>query len=178
MVDDCWSDLLRSARDGDCRAGAIIADFLRARVLPLVRSQLSPRTETVELLNETYLAILRGRIGLRRDDSFLAYALRVAWHRAIALERASRSSRPIEEGDDVPIHHGDTRQIEQEEILEALQRVFTPRQSGLFHGLFVEGKTNAEMRRELGVSDGTLRNLKSQLLKTARKALRELAEEE
>jgi RNA polymerase sigma-70 factor, ECF subfamily len=156
------AELVQAASEGDNRAVGIIWDRYSALVRKVLRGALGPDSAVEDLLQEVFIAFLRGARRIEQASALRGYLTSVAVRQA-ALELRRRKVRrwvtltPTGQVPDAPIlpRDGDGR-----EALRALYRVLDrmgSRERLAFALRHIEGMEILEVARTLGASESTVR---------------------
>lgn len=156
------AELVMAAGRGDARAVAIIWDRYSALVRKVLRCALGPDSSIEDILQEVFIAFLRGAERIERASALRGYLTSVAIRQA-ALELRRRKVRrwvtltPTGQIPDSPVAPRDT---DGQEALRALYRVLdrmANRERLAFVLRHVEGMEILEVARTLRLSESTVR---------------------
>ncbi|HMA94753.1 MAG TPA: sigma-70 family RNA polymerase sigma factor [Polyangiaceae bacterium] len=156
------AELVQAAARGDSRAISVIWERHAAAVRRVLRGALGPDSAIEDLLQEVFIALLRGVSRIEQGCALRAYLTGVAVRQA-ALELRRRKVRrwvtltPTGQLPDVPTR---ARDSEGREALFALYRVLEKmgtRERLAFALRHIEGMEILEVARSLGASESTVR---------------------
>ncbi len=172
------TDLLRAWRGGDAKAGSALFDRHFASVYRFFRTKTEGSIE--DLVQETFLACVRGRDRLEADDRFRAYLFGAArhvlyrhfHHRAHREAPLDSSITSLEDLGPTPSKIVGARQ-EQRLLVGALRRIPIDLQVAL-ELYYFEQMSGPELAAALGVPEGTARSRVRRGLERLQAAVREM----
>jgi RNA polymerase sigma-70 factor (ECF subfamily) len=146
------SALVRRAMEGDREAFSDLAAVHWRRLLGLARSIVAD-LEAEDVVQEALIKAWRRLRSLREEKAFSAWLTRIVANTAVAKARRRRFFEPIDGASlaavEVPV---DTR-IDVGRLLVRL----APRQRAVLHLTAVEGYTDREIAKALGISSSSVR---------------------
>ncbi len=144
--------LAAGARDGDLEAYALLVEGSWTRLVRLARSIVGD-ADAEDVTQEALLAAWR-RIGsLRRPESVDAWLTRITVRRCLAHARRRPSHEPLEAAGDPWYRTDPGAGIDVERMLSAL----APRQRAVMHLTVMEGLTDREIARAMGLRPASVR---------------------
>ena len=150
---------VRAARRGDPEAGEKIYLYLREHLLPQIRRHTPLSMDPEDVFEETILTVFKHLRQLRDDEGLLSYAAQVARHLLARRER----SLPVEVGREVAGTDLSLRNIEADELLAGLVASLDANALRLFRMIYVDGLSNHEAAKRLGLPLGILHHRKHNL---------------
>jgi RNA polymerase sigma-70 factor (ECF subfamily) len=160
-VEEDDSALFRAWRDGDAGAGETLFERHFDAVFRFLRSKVGDAAD--DLVQDTFLACVRGRERFREEASFRTYLFAAARHKIIDHWRA-RAKRQTDDLDEVTAHDlGPSpssllNQAEDERLLVmALRRIPLDLQMAI-ELYYVEGLKSREVAEVLGIPHATVRS--------------------
>jgi RNA polymerase sigma-70 factor (ECF subfamily) len=156
------AELVNAIVQGDGDAVGVVWDRYSSLVRSVLRSSLGFNADVEDLLQEVFIAFLRGAPRMRSADSLRAYLVGVAVRRVMGELRRRRVRRwttllPSDEIGDVLPSHDD---VEGVQVLRALDRVLDrmpARRRMAFVLRHVQGCEVSEAAALLGVSESTVK---------------------
>ncbi|MET0385997.1 MAG: sigma-70 family RNA polymerase sigma factor [Polyangiales bacterium] len=156
------AELVAAIVQGDNAALGAVWDRYSPTVRAVLRASLGAHADCEDLLQEVFIAFLRGAARLRSADSLRGYLVGVAVRLVMGELRRRRVRRwvslaPHEELAEAPAPHDDS---DAAEVLRALYRLLdrmSPRRRLAFVLRYVQGMEVVEAARVLGVSDSTIK---------------------
>ena len=145
------ADLVRLAREGDREAFGVLVERQWSALVALARGLLAADTEAEDVVQEALLHAWRRLWTLRRPESFSAWMRRIVTRRC--LTRARRQ-KPRQEAADVGVAEPEPGyRVDAARLLCAL----APRQRAALYLTWIEGCTDQEAGRLMGLSPATVR---------------------
>jgi len=130
---------------------------------------LGDAAQAEDLVQETFLRLLRAKIGGLDEDELRAYAFRVAGNIAVdTWRRKKREGSAIEEAS-LEARHDAAPQLRDLDVARSFERL-KPQERAMLWLAYVEGSAHAEIAQSLNLKPGSIRVL----LFRARRKLREL----
>jgi RNA polymerase sigma-70 factor (ECF subfamily) len=172
------AELVAAIAQGDNEALGAVWDRYAGSVRGVLRASLGAHADCEDLLQEVFIAFLRGASRLRSADSLRGYLIGVAVRLVMGELRRRRVRRwvSLAPADELAEYPAPVENNDATEVLRALYRVLdrmTPRRRLAFVLRHVQGMEVIEAARVMGVSDSTIkresRRAREQILTRARK---------
>lgn len=172
--------LVLRCQDGDARALAELADLWHPRLLGLAVRLTGEREAARDVVQESWVAIVRGLRGLREPGRFSSWALRIVANKSRDWIRRRRTQRQFETEQDAPIDVEDARAtgdaLDRESEIELLRRALRrldPDDAAILSLHHLDGLSIREVATALQIPAGTVKSR----LHAARARLRAALEE-
>jgi RNA polymerase sigma-70 factor (ECF subfamily) len=156
------AELVNAIIQGDADAVGVVWDRYSSLVRGVLRSSLGFSADTEDMLQEVFIAFLRGVHRLRSAESLRAYLVGVAVRRVMGELRRRRVRRwtMLLPSDEIGEIHAAVDNIESTQVLRALDRVLERmpvRRKMAFVLRHVHGCEVSEAAKLLGVSESTVK---------------------
>lgn len=156
------AELVNAIVQGDSNAVGVVWDRYSSLVRGVLRSSLGFSADTEDMLQEVFIAFLRGVHRLRSAESLRAYLVGVAVRRVMGELRRRRVRRwtMLLPSDEIGEVYPAAESVESVQVLRALDRVLDrmpPRRRMAFVLRHVHGCEVTEAAQLLGVSESTVK---------------------
>lgn len=156
------AELVNAIVQGDTDAVGVVWDRYSSLVRGVLRSSLGFSADTEDMLQEVFIAFLRGVHRLRSADSLRAYLIGVAVRRVMGELRRRRVRRwtMLLPSDEIGEVYPAADSVESAQVLRALDRVLDrmpPRRRMAFVLRHIHGCEVTEAAELLGISESTVK---------------------
>lgn len=171
-------ELVRRARESDDAAFRLLFERYQPVLFRSMLASVGDRDEAHEIVQETFVRVWDHRSSLRPDLPFLGYLLRIA--RNLLRDAAKRSAVRVKYAPEIPLSTpsaGDDPErtlratMLAEALTEVVQNALPDRCREVFLLSRMEGWSNDEIARTLGISVKTVENQMTKALKIVRREL-------
>ena len=167
------SSLARLARDGEAEAFEELVRRHAPMVIAAARRITLDRALAEDAAQEAFWKAYRALPVYREQDQFAAWLRQIAVRSALDLVRRRRPEEELPGPDRLPAGGRDERRHEDRDLLEFALRRIAPRDRVILLATKVDGRSVAEIARELAMTRTAVRVRAHRALRKLRKILRE-----
>lgn len=171
--------LVEELKRGSYKAFTQLHEIYSARLYGFVFNTLKSRTQTSDIVQETFIRIWENRATINAEQSFKSFIFTIA-HNLLISEYRKQINKPelmeyieFSNSSDYP-DYSTLHQIDLDEFMLRLEKAklqLSPRQKEIFELIKEYGMTSVQVSERLGISEQVVRNQLSLSLKTLKKAL-------
>jgi RNA polymerase sigma-70 factor (ECF subfamily) len=161
--------LIARAQSGEKGAFSELYGQFAGRILRFLYAKLRDQETAQDLTQEVFIRVLNGiaRFEYRDDSSFIGWIYRIATNVMIGhVRRGALAQTPLDESLGVVDPHGqdDVYAVFNRVSLAQAMRQLTPDQQQVLHLRFFADLSNAEIARQLGKTEGSIKALQHRAL--------------
>ncbi len=147
------ADLVHRARGGDRQAFGDLVERLWPQLVALARGVLAADDEAEDVVQEALIHAWKRLWTLRRSESFRPWVRRIVTRRCLTAARRRRPQEPLAEASAKTVEPQPGHRLDAARLLAAL----APRQRAALYLTWIEGCTDREAGRLLGLRPATVR---------------------